>query len=159
MRQSNSSVRRKPLSVGQVAKRSGVAVSAVHFYESKGLISSWRNTGNQRRYTRDVLRRIAIIKVAQRAGMPLAAIRAAFATLPQERTPTAHDWQHLSAQWADDLDARIQRLTQLRDQLGSCIGCGCLSLQNCPLRNPADTLAQQGPGPRLLEDNTDDGCT
>lgn len=158
MSQSINSVRRRPLSVGQVAQRSGVAISAVHFYESKGLISSWRNTGNQRRYTRDVLRRIAIIKVAQRAGMPLAAIRDAFATLPQERTPTARDWQQLSAQWADDLDARIQRLTQLRDQLGSCIGCGCLSLDSCPLRNPSDTLAQQGPGARLLEDDTNADC-
>lgn len=155
MCQSNNSVRRKPLSVGQVAQRSGVAVSAVHFYESKGLINSWRNAGNQRRYTRDVLRRIAIIKVAQRAGIPLAAIREAFDTLPQGRTPSAQDWQHLSAQWANELDARIRRLTQLRDQLGNCIGCGCLSLQNCPLRNPADTLAQQGPGARLLEDDSD----
>lgn len=144
----------KALSVGQVAKRSGVAVSAVHFYESKGLIGSWRNAGNQRRYTRDVLRRIAIIKVAQRAGIPLAAIRDAFATLPKGRTPTAKDWQRLSAQWAEDLDGRIRRLTQLRDQLGSCIGCGCLSLTTCPLRNPSDTLAEQGPGPRLLENET-----
>src|SRR5699024_4804122 len=141
----------RELSVGQVAKRSGVAISAVHFYESKGLIASRRNHGNHRRYARDVLRRIAIIKIAQRAGIPLASIREAFATLPENRTPTAGDWEQLSAQWADDLDARIKRLEQLRDQLGSCIGCGCLSLQTCPLRNPSDTLAEQGPGPRLLE--------
>lgn len=154
MSESRSKTHQKILSVGQVAKRSGVAISAVHFYESKGLIDSWRNAGNQRRYTRDVLRRIAIIKVAQRAGIPLAAIRDAFATLPAGRTPTARDWQQLSAQWTADLDARIRRLTQLRDQIGSCIGCGCLSLTTCPLRNPSDTLAEQGPGPRLLENIT-----
>jgi len=141
----------KELSVGQVAKRSGVAVSAVHFYESKGLIASRRNHGNHRRYARDVLRRIAIIKIAQRAGIPLATIRDAFDTLPENRTPTARDWEQLSAQWADDLDARIRHLMQLRNQLGGCIGCGCLSLEACPLRNPSDTLAAQGPGPHLLE--------
>lgn len=153
MNRSSINHQRQALSVGQVAKRGGVAVSAVHFYESKGLITSWRNAGNQRRYTRDVLRRIAIIKVAQRAGIPLASIRGAFDTLPDGRTPTAGDWEKLSAQWADDLDERIRRLTQLRDQLGSCIGCGCLSLKTCPLRNPSDTLAGQGPGPRLLEND------
>lgn len=155
----HSNTNRKVLSVGQVAKRSGVAISAVHFYESKGLVSSWRNSGNQRRYSRDVLRRIAIIKVAQRAGIPLASIRDTFATLPAERTPTARDWKRLSAQWADDLDARIRRLTQLRDQLGSCIGCGCLSLDTCPLRNPNDSLAEQGPGPRILDNDTTVGET
>lgn len=143
------------LGVGQVAKRSGVAISAVHFYESKGLISSRRNHGNHRRYARDVLRRIAIIKIAQRAGMPLASIRAAFAMLPENRTPTARDWEQLSAQWADELEARIQRLVQLRDQLGGCIGCGCLSLETCPLRNPSDTLAAQGPGPHVQEAQPD----
>ncbi len=141
----------KALSVGQVASRSGVAVSAIHFYESKGLIQSWRNSGNQRRYTRDVLRRIAIIKVAQRAGIPLASIHDAFSTLPEGRTPTAADWEKLSTQWTDELDSRIKRLTQLRDQLSGCIGCGCLSLDICPLRNPWDELAEEGPGARLLE--------
>jgi MerR family transcriptional regulator, redox-sensitive transcriptional activator SoxR len=139
------------LTVGQVALRSGVAVSAIHFYEAKGLIRGWRTHGNQRRYQREVLRRVAIIKVAQRLGIPLSAIRSALASLPKERTPTAKDWAALSARWQADLDDRIARLTKLRNQLSSCIGCGCLSLEACPLYNPGDTLAQDGPGPRLLE--------
>lgn len=139
------------LSVGEVAERSGVAVSALHFYESKGLIKSWRNAGNQRRYHRDVLRRVAIIKVAQRTGIPLASIHAALQTLPDGRAPTAADWRRLSAQWRRELDDRIQRLTHLRDQLNQCIGCGCLSLRDCPLRNPWDELAGEGAGPRLLD--------
>jgi len=143
----------KKLSVGQVAKRCGVAVSALHFYESKGLINSWRNAGNQRRYTRDVLRRVAVIKVAQRLGIPLAAIAEAFQSLPQARTPTAADWDKISDAWRAQLDDRINKLSQLRDQLDSCIGCGCLSLAMCPLRNPGDKLAEQGTGPQLLGSN------
>jgi MerR family transcriptional regulator, redox-sensitive transcriptional activator SoxR len=139
------------LTVGEVAGRSGVAVSTLHFYESKGLIKSWRNPGNQRRYPREVLRRVAIIKVAQRAGIPLASIRRALAALPDGRTPTSEDWEKLSAQWRSDLNDRIERLVRLRDQLDGCIGCGCLSLGVCPLRNPWDKLAEQGPGPRLLD--------
>jgi MerR family redox-sensitive transcriptional activator SoxR len=139
------------LSVGEVAARSGVAVSTLHFYESKGLIKSWRNQGNQRRYPREVLRRVAIIKVAQRTGIPLASIRRALATLPDHRTPNSEDWKKLSAQWRLELNDRIQRLVRLRDQLDGCIGCGCLSLGVCPLRNPWDKLAEQGPGPRLLD--------
>jgi MerR family transcriptional regulator, redox-sensitive transcriptional activator SoxR len=139
------------LTVGDVAARSGVAVSTVHFYESKGLIKSWRNQGNQRRYPREVLRRVAIIKVAQRTGIPLASIRKALAALPDRRTPTAEDWKKLSAEWRSDLNDRINRLTRLRDQLDGCIGCGCLSLGICPLRNPWDKLAEEGPGPRLLD--------
>ncbi|MDS1139767.1 redox-sensitive transcriptional activator SoxR [Pusillimonas sp. SM2304] len=141
--------RDKLLSVGEVAARSGVAVSALHFYEAKGLIHSLRNQGNQRRYHREVLRRIAIIKVAQRVGIPLAAIGQALKTLPTGSTPTVNDWQRLSALWHQDLDDRIVALTALRDQLNQCIGCGCLSTQSCPLRNPGDELAEQGPGPRL----------
>jgi len=139
------------LSVGEVAKRSGVAVSTLHFYESKGLIGSWRNAGNQRRYPRQVLRHVAIIKVAQRLGIPLATIREAFTALPQGRPATAADWSELSAKWRAELDNRIARLTRLRDQLTGCIGCGCLSLGACPLVNPGDKLSEQGPGPRLLE--------
>jgi len=139
------------LSVGEVARRSGVAVSALHFYESKGLIESVRNAGNQRRYARDVLRRVAVIKVAQRAGIPLTEIREALAGLPQRRTVTARDWAALSKRWKSDLDQRILRLTQLRDQLGECIGCGCLSIRSCPLRNPDDVAGETGPGPRFLE--------
>ena len=141
----------KELSVGEVATRSGLAVSAIHFYESKGLISSRRNAGNQRRYHRDVLRRVAIIKVAQRTGIPLASIHQALKALPEERTPTAADWRRLSANWRKELDERIDRLTRLRDQLDHCIGCGCLSMDDCPLRNPWDELAEEGAGPRLLD--------
>ena len=139
------------LGVGEVAKRSGVAVSAIHFYEAKGLLTSWRNAGNQRRYPREALRRVAIIKVAQRLGIPLASIKAALDSLPKGRTPTDQDWRKLSARWHDELDDRIGKLTRLRDQLNGCIGCGCLSMKQCPLRNPWDTLAGQGTGPRLLE--------
>lgn len=141
----------RDLSVGEVAARSGLAVSAIHFYEAQGLIRSWRSPGNQRRYPREVLRRVAVIKVAQRTGIPLAEIRDALATLPDGRTPTAQDWRRLSAQWKAALDARIERLARLRDQLSDCIGCGCLSLRSCPLRNPWDQLAEEGPGARLLE--------
>jgi MerR family transcriptional regulator, redox-sensitive transcriptional activator SoxR len=141
----------RELTVGEVAERSGVAVSAIHFYEAKGLLSSWRNSGNQRRYHRDVLRRVAIIKVAQRTGVPLAEIHTALRALPEGRTPTAADWKKLSAKWRADLDERIARLTRLREQMSSCIGCGCLSLKDCPLRNPWDELSEEGPGARLLD--------
>ncbi len=139
------------LSVGELAARSGVAVSALRFYEYKGLIKSTRTKGNQRRYPREVLRRVAVIKVAQRVGVPLASIREALATLPAGRAPTAKDWRRLSAKWKAELDERIARLTRLRDQLDQCIGCGCLSIDNCWLRNPSDKLGRQGPGPRLLD--------
>lgn len=139
------------LSVGELARRSGVAVSAIHFYEAEGLIAGWRTSANHRRYPRGVLRRIAIIKVAQRAGIPLKGIAEALATLPRGSVPTAKDWARLSARWKSDLDDRIGRLTRLRDQISGCIGCGCLSLTDCPLRNPADVLAGQGPGPRILD--------
>ena len=139
------------LSVGQVAERSGVAISALRFYESKGLIKSHRTNGNQRRYPRDVLRRVAVIKVAQRTGVPLATIRDALSALPLDRPPTAADWNKLSARWREDLDRRIGRLTELRDELGGCIGCGCMSMKVCPLRNPMDALGKEGSGPRLLD--------
>lgn len=141
----------RELTVGEVAERSGLAVSTIHFYESRGLISSWRNAGNHRRYPRAVLRHVAIIKVAQRTGIPLAEIKQALDTLPSGRMPTAADWKKLSSQWRRDLDERIARLTALRDQLTDCIGCGCLSVESCPLRNPWDELSEQGPGPRLLD--------
>lgn len=141
----------RPLTVGQVAERSGVSVSTLHFYEAKGLIHSQRNAGNQRRYPRQILRRVALIKVAQRLGIPLADIGAILATLPHDHTPTAADWQHFSKHWKQELDARIERLSKLRDQLTGCIGCGCLSMDDCPLRNPGDRLGNQGSGPRLLE--------
>lgn len=139
------------LTVGEVAARSGVAVSALHFYEAQGLIRSIRSAGNQRRFPRGVLRRIAIIKVAQRMGIALADIRQALDALPADQAPTARDWKRLSARWKETLNARIRTLTALRYQFGDCIGCGCLSMEVCPLRNPQDRLAKKGPGPQLLE--------
>ena len=142
---------RTTLSVGEVAARAGVAVSTLHFYETKGLIWSVRNAGNQRRYGRGVLRTIAIIRVAQRAGIPLATIAERLSTLPKGEPPTHADWQRLSNEWRSDLDDRIARLTRFRDQMASCIGCGCLSITECPLRNPDDALGQTGSGARLLD--------
>ncbi|KAA5803433.1 redox-sensitive transcriptional activator SoxR [Alkalicaulis satelles] len=139
------------LSVGDLAARAGVSVSTLHFYETKGLIASTRTGGNQRRFGRDVLRRVAVIRVAQRAGVPLAEIRQALDALPARRTPTAADWAKLSEGWKAQLEARIASLTHLKDQLDGCIGCGCLSLSDCPLRNPGDALAKEGPGARLLQ--------
>lgn len=141
---------RRGLSVGEVAARTGVAVSALHFYETKGLIFPDRSKGNQRRYGRSVLRRVAVIKAAQRVGIPLEEIKAALETLPPDRAPTASDWADLSARWRADLDRRIAGLEALRDDLDGCIGCGCLSLASCPLRNPHDRFSQEGPGARLL---------
>lgn len=141
----------RELSVGEVAERSGVAVSTLHFYETKGLIRSQRNRGNQRRYPRSILRRVAVIKVAQRTGIPLSEIADALSVLPHDRPLTVEDWRMLSNTWRRQLDDRIARLTKLRNQIDGCIGCGCLSMQECPLRNPLDTLGAEGPGPRLLE--------
>ncbi|QXJ25508.1 redox-sensitive transcriptional activator SoxR [Actinomadura graeca] len=138
------------LTVGQLAERSGVAVSALHFYEAKGLISSRRTAGNQRRFARDALRRVSFIKVSQRVGIPLSDIKNALATLPEERTPTVADWARLSEAWRTDLDARISQLERLRDDLTECIGCGCLSISKCALANPYDRLGDEGPGPRRL---------
>ncbi|QFG26022.1 redox-sensitive transcriptional activator SoxR [Actinomadura sp. WMMB 499] len=138
------------LTVGQLAERSGVAVSALHFYESKGLISSRRTAGNQRRFARDTLRRVSFIRVSQRVGIPLAEIREALATLPEERTPTVDDWARLSRHWRGTLDDRIAQLEKLRDDLTDCIGCGCLSINKCALANPYDRLGDEGPGPRRL---------
>lgn len=134
------------LSVGEVARRSGVAVSALHFYERKGLIHSLRTAGNQRRYSREVLRRLAVIRVAQRVGLPLEAVANAFAALPENKTPTRAEWARMSALWKDELDQRIEQLRLLRDQLTDCIGCGCLSLKKCRLANPGDALGEQGEG-------------
>lgn len=138
------------LTVGELAARSGVSVATLHFYEEKGLIRSIRTNGNQRRYRRGVLRRVAVIKVAQRTGISLAEIKVALDALPNDRPLTAEDWQRLSQGWRADLDERIAKLTALRDQLGDCIGCGCLSIEACPLRNPLDRLAEKGSGPQLI---------
>ena len=131
---------------GELAERAGVAVSALHFYEREGLISSRRTSGNQRRYSRDTLRRVAFIRMSQRLGIPLARVREALATLPTDRVPTSKDWARLSAGWRQDLDDRIVHMQRLRDNLADCIGCGCLSLKSCALANPGDTLAEHGPG-------------
>lgn len=141
---------RDDLSVGELAKRSGVAVSTIHFYEAKGLIQGWRNAGNQRRYSRKTLRRVAFIKVAQRAGIPLAAIHQQLAPYPLHMALSKEDWQTLLSGWRSLLEARIADLVQLRDNMTDCIGCGCLSLEVCPLRNPEDALGREGAGPRLL---------
>jgi MerR family transcriptional regulator, redox-sensitive transcriptional activator SoxR len=140
----------RELSVGQLAERSGMAVSALHFYEAEGLISSRRTAGNQRRYTRDTLRRVAFIRASQRVGIPLRTIRDALDELGDNRTPTRSDWTRLSAAWRQDLDDRIARLRDLRDRLSGCIGCGCLSIDRCRLANPDDVLGAEGPGPRKL---------
>ncbi|WP_031170687.1 redox-sensitive transcriptional activator SoxR [Streptosporangium roseum] len=138
------------ITVGQLASRSGVAVSTLHFYESKGLIRSRRTAGNQRRFTRDTLRRIAFIRVSQRVGIPLRTIQDALSALPDERTPTRDDWASLSEAWRSELDDRIRQLQRLRDGLTECIGCGCLSLDRCALANPDDVAAVRGPGSRLM---------
>ncbi|PDT42818.1 MULTISPECIES: redox-sensitive transcriptional activator SoxR [Sinorhizobium] len=142
---------RRELTVGEVAERSGIAVSTLHFYETKGLIRSNRSRGNQRRYPRSVLRRVAVIKVAQRTGIPLAEIQSALSVLPDDRPLTVEDWARLSNSWRQQLDDRIAKLTSLRDQLTGCIGCGCLSMRDCPLRNPHDVLGSEGAGPRLMD--------
>ena len=134
------------LTPSEMSARSGVAVSALHFYEREGLISSRRTSGNQRRYSRETLRRVAFIRMSQRLGIPLARIRDALATLPSDRIPTSKDWARLSAGWRADLDQRILHLQRLRDNLTGCIGCGCLSLKVCALANPGDVLAGDGPG-------------
>lgn len=134
------------LTPGELSQRSGVAVSALHFYEREGLIVSRRTSGNQRRYTRETLRRVAFIRMSHRLGIPLVRVREALATLPTDRVPTSKDWARLSAGWRADLDERILHLQRLRDNLTGCIGCGCMSLKTCLLTNPGDVLADNGPG-------------
>ncbi|TCI97577.1 redox-sensitive transcriptional activator SoxR [Aeromicrobium sp. IC_218] len=138
------------LTPGETSARAGVSVSALHFYEREGLVTSERTAGNQRRYHRDVLRRLAFVRASQQLGISLARIKEALATLPGDRSPTKADWARLSRSWRDDLDARIDQLTRLRDSLDGCIGCGCLSLRSCALYNADDELATDGPGPRRL---------
>ena len=138
------------LTIGDMAARSGVAQSALRFYEREGLIRSTRTSGNQRRYQRAELRRVAFIKVSQQVGISLDEIRAALHSLPDGRTPTKADWARLSAHWRKELDSRIALMERLRDQLTGCIGCGCLSLARCRLINPDDELAKTGSGPRTL---------
>lgn len=138
------------LSIGEAARRCGVAASTLRFYEARGLISSARSAGNQRRYHRSMLRRISIVRVAQTVGLTLEEIAAALAELPHGRTPTKRDWERMSRKWRRELDARIEKLQQVREKLSACIGCGCLSLKSCSLYNPGDRAATRGPGPRYL---------
>lgn len=138
------------LTIGQVAQRSGVAPSALRFYEAEGLIASERTDGNQRRYERAVLRRVAVIQAGRTAGIPLAAIRDALALLPADRPPSKRDWAKLSRAWRKDVEDRIALLERVRDDLESCIGCGCLSLRSCRLFNTGDRAARAGPGARYL---------
>jgi MerR family redox-sensitive transcriptional activator SoxR len=138
------------LTIGEISRRSGAAISAIHFYESKKLIHSTRDGRNQRRFSRRELRILAFIKVAQRLGFSLDEIKRAFRDLPSHRVPTKADWQKISRAWDRTLKEKIELATKARNQLNLCIGCGCLSLKDCPLRNPGDELARLGPGPRLL---------
>lgn len=138
------------LSIGELANRSGVATSALRFYETKGLIRSERTDGNQRRYPRATLRRVALIRAGQEVGLTLAELSSALKTLPHDKTPTKADWGRLSRVWRSRLDAQIEELLGLRDELSDCIGCGCLSLKSCALFNPGDVAADLGTGPRFL---------
>ncbi|WP_024876064.1 redox-sensitive transcriptional activator SoxR [Saccharomonospora piscinae] len=145
------------LTIGQVAQRSGVPHTALRFYEDRGLISAERSAGNQRRYARSVLRRIAFIRAAQRVGLTLEQVGEALATLPRDHAPTKADWSRLSRDWRDELDARIDALRRLRDDLTGCVGCGCLSLRTCTLNNPDDQIAAYGPGAPGLKPKSEGG--
>jgi len=138
------------LTIGEVAERSGLATSAIRFYERQGLIHAERTEGGQRRFRRDVLRRIAFVRIAQRVGLTLEEIVAALGVLPADRAPTKRDWERLTVGWQDRIEERISLLEALRGGLSTCIGCGCLSMEVCPLRNPQDKLAKKGSGPQLL---------
>jgi MerR family transcriptional regulator, redox-sensitive transcriptional activator SoxR len=138
------------LTIGELAARSGLSASALRFYEREGLISAGRTTGNQRRYERATLRRIALVRAGRAAGIPLSQIRSALETLPSRRTPSRRDWERLSRAWQADIDARIATLEAIRDRLTTCIGCGCLSIDRCTLLNPDDEAAAAGPGARYL---------
>jgi MerR family transcriptional regulator, redox-sensitive transcriptional activator SoxR len=141
------------LTIGALSKRTGVASSALRYYESEGLIHADRSPGGQRRYARATLRRVSFIRIAQQVGLSLDEVRSALASLPDNRTPDEKDWQQLSASWRPRLDAQIAVLERLRDRLDGCIGCGCLSLSYCRLLNPGDHAAERGPGPRYILDD------
>jgi MerR family redox-sensitive transcriptional activator SoxR len=138
------------LAIGELSERTGVAPSALRYYEAEGLIHATRSDGGQRRFTRETLRRVSFIRIAQQVGLTLDEIREALHSLPEKRTPNKKDWERLSAGWRPRLDAQIAMLERLRDRLDSCIGCGCLSLQVCRIMNPGDEVADRGPGPRYI---------
>lgn len=149
------------LTIGQLSERSGVAHSALRYYEELGLLTSERTEGGQRRYHRDALRRVSFVKVAQQVGLSLEEVGEALASLPSARTPTVKDWARLSASWRPRIDAQIETLSLLRDRLDGCIGCGCLSLGVCRLANPGDVAGESGPGPQYLvpgSSRRDDGA-
>jgi MerR family redox-sensitive transcriptional activator SoxR len=141
------------LAIGEVSRRTGVAPSALHYYEQLGLITSTRTGGNQRRYSRHMLRRISLILVAKRLGIPLADVQEVFATLPADTRPLARDWRRVSRHWEAQLERKKREIEQLQEELTGCIGCGCLSLNRCRLLNPEDELGEQGPGPRRVGAN------
>lgn len=140
----------REISIGTLAERTGVAHSALRYYETEGLIHSYRSSGNQRRYHRDVIRRVSFVRVAQELGLTLDEIRDALSALPEQRTPTEDDWAELSASWRPRIDEQIRTLERLRDRLDKCIGCGCLSLRHCRLLNPGDCAAEAGCGPQYI---------
>ncbi|MDP8993908.1 MAG: redox-sensitive transcriptional activator SoxR [Pseudomonadota bacterium] len=146
------------LPIGQLAARTGLSISAIRFYEAKGLVSALRNKGGQRRFLRADIRRLSFILIAQQLGFTIGEIQKQLSALPQGRTPTRKDWSRISRGFRRTLDARIDALTRMRDRLDGCIGCGCLSLRNCTLYNPEDRLRSRGPGPRLLLENPSSGA-
>jgi len=144
------------LSIGKLASRTGLSITAIRFYEAQGLVSARRNAGGQRRFTRGDIRRLSFVKISQGLGFSLGEVRQALSSLPDGRTPTKRDWEKLSRQFSKDIDERIEALTQLREKLSGCIGCGCLSLAKCKLYNPDDRAAMLGAGPRYLMGDTSD---
>jgi MerR family redox-sensitive transcriptional activator SoxR len=146
----------EPLTIGEMTRRTGVAASALHFYESLGLIASTRTAGNQRRYPRHMLRRVSLISVAKRLGIPLADVQTAFADVPLTETPTHDDWQRASRRWKRELEKRREGIERLERELTGCIGCGCLAMKACGLLNPDDELSSQGAGPQRLREETED---
>lgn len=146
------------LTIGALAARTGLAVSAIRYYEAQGLIKPWRNAGGQRRFARADLRRLSFVMIAQQLGHSLPEIRGLLEALPQSRTPTKADWTRLSSGFRDTLETRIDALEQLRDNLDGCIGCGCLSLEACALYNPQDRAAKAGQGPRYLMGDRSDAA-
>jgi MerR family redox-sensitive transcriptional activator SoxR len=140
----------EPLTIGELARRTGLAVSAIRFYETKGLVSSIRSEGNQRRFLRSDIRRLSVVQIAQQLGFTIQEIKAALVGLPVNRAPTQKDWERISRDFRGQLDQRISRLTRLRDYLDGCIGCGCLSMKKCALINPGDRMKKFGPGPRVV---------
>lgn len=141
------------LSVGEISKRSGLPISTIHFYEEKGIISSFRNNGNQRQFQRESLRIISLVKAAQGIGYSLEEIKSMLDKLPVDRKLTDADWTRISKVWKKEIESKIKALIQIRDHLNKCIGCGCLSLSECPLRNPEDRLSRKGAGPQLILKN------